>query len=72
MLENVNQLGPQLCAIGPGEGSATIEGLVTRDNRRFDAIAEQVQRKAERLHLSKQRSLEVISFIVFFLKIIKL
>ncbi|XP_073988678.1 dystonin-like protein short stop isoform X7 [Rhodnius prolixus] len=60
VLENVNQLGPQLCAIGPGEGSATIEGLVTRDNRRFDAIAEQVQRKAERLHLSKQRSLEVL------------
>ncbi|XP_024083973.1 microtubule-actin cross-linking factor 1 isoform X6 [Cimex lectularius] len=61
VLENVNQLGPQLCSIGPGEGAATIEGLVTRDNRRFDAISEQVQRKAERLQLCKQRSLEVLS-----------
>uniref|UniRef100_A0A0K8TB91 Dystonin n=1 Tax=Lygus hesperus TaxID=30085 RepID=A0A0K8TB91_LYGHE len=60
VLENINQLGPQLCAIGPGEGAATIEGLVTRDNRRFDAIAQQVQRKAERLRLCKQRSLEVL------------
>jgi DNA repair exonuclease SbcCD ATPase subunit len=60
VLENINQIGPQLCQMSPGEGASTIEGLVTRDNRRFDAIAEQIQRKAERIHLSKQRSLEVI------------
>lgn len=63
VLENINLIGPQLCQISPGEGASTIEGLVTRDNRRFDAIVEQIQRKAERIHLSKQRSLEVISDI---------
>ncbi|KAL1115034.1 hypothetical protein AAG570_007065 [Ranatra chinensis] len=63
VLENINQIGPQLCSLSPGEGASTIEGLVTRDNRRFDAIAEQIQRKAERLHLSKQRSLEVLGDI---------
>jgi hypothetical protein len=47
-------VGPQLCQISPGEGASTIEGLVTRDNRRFDAIAEQIQRKGERIQLSKQ------------------
>ncbi|XP_050545575.1 microtubule-actin cross-linking factor 1 isoform X5 [Daktulosphaira vitifoliae] len=60
VLENINQIGPQLCKMSPGEGASTIEGLVTRDNRRFDAICEQIQRKAERIQLSKQRSLEVI------------
>ncbi|XP_050437249.1 dystonin isoform X15 [Adelges cooleyi] len=60
VLESINQIGPQLCQMSPGEGAATIEGLVTRDNRRFDAICEQIQRKAERIQLSKQRSLEVI------------
>ncbi|XP_055317105.1 dystonin isoform X42 [Sitodiplosis mosellana] len=60
VLETVNLVGPQLCQLSPGEGAATIESLVTRDNRRFDAIVEQIQRKAERLHLSKQRSKEVI------------
>lgn len=54
VLENINLIGPQLCQMSPGEGAATIEGLVSRDNRRFDAIAEQIQRKAERIHLSKQ------------------
>lgn len=59
VLDCVNQLGPHLCQLSPGEGAATIESLVSRDNRRFDAIVEQIQRKAERLHLSKQRSKEV-------------
>ncbi|KAJ3648505.1 hypothetical protein Zmor_020303 [Zophobas morio] len=59
VLEHINLLGPQLCQASPGEGASTIEGLVTRDNRRFDAIAEQIQRRAERIHLGKQRALEV-------------
>ncbi|KAJ6645292.1 Dystonin, partial [Pseudolycoriella hygida] len=59
VLECVNQVGPQICQVSPGEGASTIESLVSRDNRRFDAIVEQIQRKAERLHLSKQRSKEV-------------
>ncbi|XP_034249434.1 dystonin isoform X11 [Thrips palmi] len=63
VLEAINQVGPRLCQMSPGEGASTIEGLMTRDNRRFDAIAEQIQRKAERIQLSKQRSLEVISDI---------
>ncbi|XP_061380486.1 dystonin isoform X15 [Danaus plexippus] len=60
LLDNINLVGPQLCQISPGEGAAHVEGVVTRDNRRFDAVAEQVQRKAERLLLSKKRSLEVV------------
>ncbi|XP_049879738.1 microtubule-actin cross-linking factor 1 isoform X17 [Pectinophora gossypiella] len=60
VLDNINSIGPQLCQISPGEGATHIEGIVTRDNRRFDTIAEQVQRKAERLLLSKKRSLEVV------------
>lgn len=63
VLETINTVGPQLCQISPGEGAGTIEGLVTRDNRRYEAIVEQIQRKAERLHLSKQRSKEVTTDI---------
>uniref|UniRef100_W4VR42 Putative short stop n=1 Tax=Corethrella appendiculata TaxID=1370023 RepID=W4VR42_9DIPT len=63
ILETVNAVGHQLCQISPGEGASTIEGIVTRDNRRFEAIVEQIQRKAERLHLSKQRSNEVTADI---------
>ena len=63
MLDQVNQAGPQLCQISPGEGAQTIESLVTRDNRRFEAIVEQVQRKAERLRLTKQKNIEIVGDI---------
>uniref|UniRef100_A0A1A9WHW1 Dystonin n=1 Tax=Glossina brevipalpis TaxID=37001 RepID=A0A1A9WHW1_9MUSC len=62
-LDSVNLVGPQLCQISPGEGASVIENIVTRDNRRFDAIVEQIQRKAERLHLSNQRAKEVMNDI---------
>ncbi|XP_043245138.1 dystonin-like isoform X38 [Amphibalanus amphitrite] len=60
LLDQVNQAGPQLSQISPGDGAQTIESLVTRDNRRFEAIAEQVQRKAERLRQARQRHGEVV------------
>lgn len=63
VLDGVNLVGPQLCQISPGEGAAVVENIVTRDNRRFDAIVEQIQRKAERLHLSNQRAKEVMNGI---------
>ena len=63
LLEGINLTGPQLCQLSPGEGARTIEGLVTRDNRRFDAICEQVQRRGERIALAKQKSGEVLGDI---------
>ncbi|XP_022692769.1 microtubule-actin cross-linking factor 1-like isoform X2 [Varroa jacobsoni] len=60
IIEVVNHLGPQLCQLSPGEGANVIESMMTRLNRRFDAICEQIQRKAERIELSKQRNSEVI------------
>ena len=62
-LEAVNITGPQLCQLSPGEGARTIEDIVTRDNRRFDSICEQIQRRSERIKLSKQRSSEMLSDI---------
>ncbi|XP_059089195.1 microtubule-actin cross-linking factor 1-like isoform X2 [Tigriopus californicus] len=63
LLESINISGPQLCQMSPGDGARTIEDLVTRDNRRFDAICEQIQRRGERIQLSKQRSSEVLGDI---------
>ncbi|KAL7025334.1 hypothetical protein ACKWTF_013447 [Chironomus riparius] len=58
-LEALNSLGPQLAQLSSEEGGATIEGIISRDNRRFDAIVEQIQRKAERLQMIAQRSKEI-------------
>merc|ERR1712106_1266995 len=63
LLEGINLTGPQLCQLSPGEGARAIEGLVTRDNRRFNAICEQIQRRAERISLARQKSGEVLGDI---------
>lgn len=59
-LDRLNTIGPQLSAASPGEGAVSLETLVTRDQRRFDAIAAQIQRRAERIQLSRQRALELL------------
>ena len=59
VLDIVNQIGPQLQQRRT-EDARFIETLVARDNRRFNVVCEQIQRKAERLHLSRLRSMEVI------------
>merc|ERR1719208_370440 len=63
LLEGINLTGPRLCQLSPGDGARAIEGLVTRDNRRFEAICEQVQRRGERIALAKQKSGEVLGDI---------
>lgn len=60
LVENINIFGPQLCQMSPGDGARTIEDIVTRDNKRFEAICEQIQRRSERIQLSKQRSSEIV------------
>ena len=54
VLDKINVIGPQLCQLSPGEGAATIEGLVIRDNRRFKAIVDGIRHKVEQLQESKQ------------------
>merc|ERR1719225_889471 len=56
LLEGINLTGPRLCQLSPGDGARAIEGLVTRDNKRFDAICELVRRRAEMIALAKQKS----------------
>ncbi|XP_013787345.1 dystonin-like, partial [Limulus polyphemus] len=63
LVESVSLLGPRLCQISPGEGSHLLETLVTRDNRHYDAICEQIQRKGERIKLYKQKNMEVMGDI---------
>jgi dystonin len=58
-LESINSLGPQLAQLSSEEGGATLEGIISRDNRRFDGIVEQIQRKAERMQIIQQRSKEI-------------
>ena len=52
-------MSANLCSI-VDEGAAYIESLITRDNRRFNAVHEQMQRRTKRLYVWKQRMGEVV------------
>ena len=59
LLDSLNNLGTEFARISPGQGSATINGYVTKCNRRFDSICDQLQRKSEKLQLFKKQNEEL-------------
>ena len=63
ILDSISTTGPKLGQISPGEGAKTIEDLVTRDNRRFESVCDQIKKKSERIQSSKQKSLEIVADI---------
>lgn len=48
VLECVKSVGSQLSEMSPGEGALSIQNFVKDDNRRFDAIVDQIQHEARR------------------------
>lgn len=62
-LEAINTLSPQFSAYSPGQGTATIEGIVIKDNRRFNSICDQINRQMEKIDDWKQRNDEIANDI---------
>lgn len=63
VMDQINHSGANLAQISPGEGGNTIREMMTRDRRRFEAVCNQIQKRSERLSLSRQRSMEVLGDI---------
>ena len=59
LLEFLNQSGPELRTMSPGEGALKLEDIMHRDNKKYDTLSDQVQRRADRIKLQKQKSMEV-------------
>ncbi len=62
LVESLNEAGSRLRTLSPGEGAMRVEDALNRDNKKFDALSDQVQRRADKIQLQKQKSLEV-SFV---------
>lgn len=60
LLDSINNLGEELARTSPGQGSSTINNYVSKCNKRFDSILEQLQRKSERLQMLIKQN-EIIS-----------
>nr|XP_046919081.1 microtubule-actin cross-linking factor 1-like isoform X6 [Dermatophagoides farinae] len=56
LLDTINNLGNEFARTSPGQGASTINGYVSKCNKRFDAIIEQLQRKSEKLRLMREQN----------------
>ena len=45
--------------MSPGEGALKLEDILHRDNKKYDTVSDQVQRRADKIKLQKQKSMEV-------------
>ena len=63
MLDTINEQGPQLSALTPGEGATRVDDIITRDNNKFSSAAEKIKGHADRLKMQRSKSAEVI-FVV--------
>ena len=60
-MDTLNDSGSQLSAKSPGEGASRIDDYLKRDNKRFNTIDEQVKKRADKLNIVRQKSMEVRS-----------
>ena len=59
MLQVLNSEGGELVDLAPGDSGLRIEDLISKDNKRFENVKEQIAKKAEKIQLSRQKSMEV-------------
>ena len=58
-LEVINTEGAELAEAAPGDAGLHVEELITKDNKRYDAIKQLIEKRADKVKMSRQRSLEV-------------
>ena len=64
LADELNAQAPQLTSLTPGHGAVKVEETVANDNRKLDNITDQVKRRADRMNLQRQKSMEVRVFYV--------
>ena len=61
-MEILNSEGMELADVAPGDAGLRVEELIAKDNKRYDAIKQQIEKREEKLKISKERSSEVITY----------
>ena len=59
LLDTINSEGAELSEVTPGDASLRVEDLIHKDNKRFDNLREQIEKRAEKARLVREKSSEV-------------
>ena len=60
ILEVMTADGGQLAELAPGDAGFKVEDTIAKDMKRFEAVNDAIQKKAEKFRTAKQKSVEVI------------
>lgn len=59
LLDIINSEGAELAEVAPGDAGLRVEDIINRDNKRFDNLRDQIEKRAQKVQLARQRSSEV-------------
>ena len=59
LLEFINESGPQLTQLSPGDGASKLEDIMKKDNKKYENLADQVKKRADKIQLQRKKSVEV-------------
>ena len=59
LLDTINSEGAELTEVTPGDASLRVEDLIHKDNKRFDNLREEIEKRAEKARLVREKSSEV-------------
>lgn len=61
LMESLNETGSQLSGLASGRSAAAVTDILVADNKKFDAVNDQLQKRADRIKTQRQKSMEVIT-----------
>ncbi|KAH9493139.1 hypothetical protein Btru_022452 [Bulinus truncatus] len=59
-MEVLNNEGVELAEVAPGDAGLHVEDIINKDNKRYDAIKQMIEKKADKMKKSREKSLECI------------
>jgi small-conductance mechanosensitive channel len=59
LLEVINSEGAELSEIAPGDASFRVEDMILKDNKRFDALRAQIEKRADKARQAREKNMEV-------------
>jgi hypothetical protein len=59
MLDALNDTGNRLSSLVQGPAAGEVTDLLAKDNEKYDAISDLVQKRADKIKLQREKSLEV-------------
>ena len=59
LVDALNKNSQQLANLSPGDGAAKMDETIAKDSKKFSVIADQVQKRVEKIKLKRHKSQEV-------------